>query len=121
MNKSQVRIAYDGDAVLFSDEAEKVFQENGLSAFEKSKKKAAKIPLSGGSFKKFLQMLHQIQSEFPADKSQIITALVTVRDAPAHERAIRTLREWGVRVDGVFFRWDEKKSISRGFWGRYFL
>lgn len=110
MNKSQVRIAFDGDAVLFSDEAEKIFQENSLSAFEESEKKAAKIPLSGGSFKKFLQMLHQIQSEFPADKSPIRTALVTARGAPAHKRAIRTLREWGVRVDEVSFLGGMKKS-----------
>jgi len=109
-NTSQVRIAFDGDAVLFSDEAERVFQEKGLNAFEESEKKSAKTPLSGGPFKKFLQMLHQIQSEFPADKSPIRTALITARAAPAHERAIRTLRDWGVRVDEVSFLGGMKKG-----------
>ena len=102
-NSSQVRIAFDGDAVIFSDEAERIFQEHGLNAFEESERQSAKTPLSGGPFKNFLQMLHQIQSEFPPEKSPIRTALITARGAPAHERAIRTLREWGVRVDEVSF------------------
>jgi 5'-nucleotidase len=99
----QLKIAFDGDAVLFSDEAEKVFQEQGLEAFTKSEVKSAKTPLLGGPFKEFLALLHQIQSEYSADESPIRTALVTARGAPAHERAIRTLRDWNIRIDEAIF------------------
>lgn len=102
-SSDQVRIAFDGDSVLFSDEAERVFQEQGLTAFEESEKLSAKTPLSSGPFKEFLAMLHQIQNAFPADHSPIRTALVTARGAPAHERAIRTLRDWSVRIDEAIF------------------
>ena len=98
-----LRIAFDGDAVLFSDEAERVFQEHGLDAFTQSEVQAAKTPLMGGPFKDFLSMLHQIQSAYPPEKSPIRTALVTARAAPAHERAIRTLRAWNIRIDEAIF------------------
>lgn len=100
---AELRIAFDGDAVLFSDEAEKVFQEQGLEAFTDSEVKAAKKPLIGGPFKDFLALIHQIQSEYPAEDSPIRTALVTARGAPAHERAIRTLRAWNIRIDEAIF------------------
>lgn len=99
----QLRIAFDGDAVLFSDEAERVFQEQGLDAFTQSEVQSAKTPLSGGPFKDFLAMLHQIQVEYPSEDSPIRTALVTARAAPAHERAIRTLRAWNIRIDEAIF------------------
>ena len=99
----QLRLAFDGDAVLFSDEAERVFKEGGLEAFSESESKSAKEPLSGGPFKDFLAMLHKIQSEYPPDASPIRTALVTARGAPAHERVIRTLRHWGIRIDESLF------------------
>lgn len=102
-SSDQVRIAFDGDSVLFSDEAERVYQEQGLTAFEESEKLSAKTPLSSGPFKKFLAILHQIQKAFPAEHSPIRTALVTARGAPAHERAIRTLRDWNVRIDEAIF------------------
>ena len=99
----QLRLAFDGDAVLFSDEAERVFKDGGLEAFSESESKSAKEPLSGGPFKDFLAMLHKIQSEYPPDASPIRTALVTARGAPAHERVIRTLRHWGIRIDESLF------------------
>ncbi|MBS1169405.1 MAG: 5-nucleotidase [Burkholderiaceae bacterium] len=99
----QLRIAFDGDAVLFSDEAERVFKENGLQAFAQSEVEAARKPLRGGPFKTFLAMLHRIQSDYPAENSPIRTALVTARGAPAHERVIRTLRDWGIRIDESLF------------------
>ncbi len=98
-----LRIAFDGDAVLFSDESEQVFQSAGLEAFTESEKQAARQPLSDGPFKAFLEALHQIQREFPADRCPIRTALVTARSAPAHERVVRTLREWGIRLDESLF------------------
>jgi 5'-nucleotidase len=99
----ELRIAFDGDAVLFSDEAERVYKKNGLDAFTKSEVSAAHEPLSGGPFKSFLAALHRIQSEYPLDRSPIRTALVTARSAPAHERVIRTLRAWDIRIDEALF------------------
>lgn len=99
----ELRIAFDGDAVLFSDEAERVYQAEGLEAFAKSEREAARRPLSGGPFKEFLAALHHIQSVSPADASPIRTALITARAAPAHERVIRTLRAWNVRIDEALF------------------
>ena len=98
----ELRIAFDGDAVLFSDEAERIYQEQGLEAFTASEVLAAKTPLPGGPFKAFLEMLHLIQSEYKTD-SPIRTALVTARAAPSHERAIRTLRAWNIRIDEAIF------------------
>ena len=98
-----LRIAFDGDAVLFSDEAERVYKRDGLDAFTLSEVSAARRPLSGGPFKNFLAALHRIQSEFPAERSPIRTALVTARSAPAHERVVRTLRAWDIRIDEALF------------------
>lgn len=99
----QLRIAFDGDAVLFSDEAERIYKMDGLKAFADSERAAAKQPLSGGPFMPFLQALHRLQSELPADQSLLRTALVTARSAPAHERVIRTLRAWNIRLDESLF------------------
>lgn len=99
----QLRFAFDGDAVLFSDESERIYKSQGLAAFSHNEKQAAHEPLSGGPFKAFLAALHSIQSEFPRDQSPIRTALVTARSAPAHERVIRTLRAWDIRIDESLF------------------
>ena len=98
-----LRLAFDGDAVLFSDEAEKVFKRDGLEAFRSSERDAAKRPLQGGPFKAFLAAVHRIQQEFSPDACPIRTALVTARSAPAHERVIRTLRAWDIRLDESLF------------------
>ncbi len=102
-NDSELRFAFDGDAVLFSDEAERIYKSEGLEAFSRSEKAAAKTPLSGGPFKYFLQALHKLQAEFPPETGPIRTALVTARSAPAHERVVRTLREWKIRIDESLF------------------
>jgi 5'-nucleotidase len=99
----QLRIAFDGDAVLFSDESERVYQQEGLQAFTEHEKTAAKTPMSGGPFKEFLATLHRIQSLFPSEASPIRTALITARGAPAHERVVRTLRAWNIRIDEAMF------------------
>ena len=99
----QLRIAFDGDAVVFSDEAERIYQTSGLAAFARSERASAATPLPGGPFKEFLAALHRIQSDFPEDRSPIRTALVTARSAPAHERVIRTLRAWNIRIDEALF------------------
>lgn len=99
---SEVRIAFDGDAVLFSDEAEQVFQARGLSAFQEHELSKAAQPLPEGPFKPLLDALHRLQlAGKPAMK--IRTALVTARSAPAHERAIRTLMNWNIQVDEAMF------------------
>ncbi|MBQ7359156.1 MAG: 5'-nucleotidase [Lachnospiraceae bacterium] len=101
--RSPIKIAFDGDAVLFSEESEMVYQEKGLAAFEEEEKKNAENPLSEGPFASFLKMISRLQAEFPAEQAPIRTALVTARSAPAHERVLRTLRAWNVRVDEAFF------------------
>jgi 5'-nucleotidase len=98
----EVRIAFDGDAVLFSDEAERVFQAQGLAAFQNHESDRAATPLAPGPFKPLLQALHSLQRE-PAQGMRLRTALVTARSAPAHERAIRTLMQWRVDVDEAMF------------------
>lgn len=99
----QLRFAFDGDAVIFSDEAEQVFKLQGLEAFTRSEQEAAKRPLSGGPFKSFLSALQGLQAEFSETECPIRTALVTARSAPAHERVIRTLRAWDIRIDESLF------------------
>lgn len=99
----ELRVAFDGDAVLFSDEAEQIFQRNGLAAFATSEKSSAQKPLPGGPFKPFLQGLHKLQQEFAPKECPIRTALVTARSAPAHERVIYTLRTWDIRIDESLF------------------
>ena len=100
----EVRIAFDGDAVLFSDEAERVFQSRGLPAFQAHEKRKAESPLPEGPFKPLLTALHRLQAAGGADgPMRLRTALVTARSAPAHERAIRTLMHWGVGVDEAMF------------------
>ncbi|HXD82905.1 MAG TPA: 5'-nucleotidase [Rudaea sp.] len=100
----QLRIAFDGDAVIFGDESERVAQEQGIDAFHRNEAELADKPLSGGPFRGFLAALHRLQAAFPAgDDSPIRTALVTARSAPAHKRVILTLRSWGVRLDEALF------------------
>lgn len=98
----KLRFAFDGDAVLFSDEAERIYKAKGLEAFTKSERKAAKEPLSGGPFKPFLSALQMLQSEFETE-SPIRTCLVTARAAPTHERVVRTLRAWNIKIDESLF------------------
>lgn len=99
----ELRIAFDGDAVLFSDESERIFQQDGLGAFNGNELALREQPLPGGPFKPFLAALHRIQTESAADAPLIRTALVTARGAPAHERVIRTLRSWNIRIDEALF------------------
>ena len=98
----EVRIAFDGDAVLFSDEAEQVFQRDGLDAFQSHELERAATPLAPGPFKPLLEALHRLQRE-PVAGMRLRTALVTARSAPAHERAVRTLMDWNIAVDEALF------------------
>lgn len=106
----QIRIAFDGDAVIFSDESEKIFKTQGLEAFEAHERLNARKPLPEGPFAKLLATISKVQKQFPAENMPIRTALVTARNAPAHERVIRTLMAWGVRIDEAFFLGGVQKS-----------
>ena len=100
----EVRIAFDGDAVLFSDEAERVFQADGLDAFTRHETEHARRPLPPGPFKPLLEALHRLQQAAGTDvPMRLRTALVTARSAPAHERAVRTLMQWNIGVDEAMF------------------
>jgi 5'-nucleotidase len=111
-----LRLAFDGDSVLFSDEAEQIFQERGLDAFSEMEAASAAQPLGGGPFRAFLAALHNLQREFSGSHCPIRTALVTARGAPAHERVIRTLRAWDVRLDeSLFLGGMDKTEFLRAF------
>jgi 5'-nucleotidase len=113
---AELRIAFDGDSVLFSDEADQVFRRQGLDAFAAMEREAAERPLGGGPFKSFLAGLHRLQREFDERACPIRTALVTARAAPAHERVIRTLRAWDVRLDEcLFLGGADKTQFLRAF------
>ena len=99
---NEVRIAFDGDAVLFSDQAERVYQLGGLDAFQKHERKHSGKPLPPGPFMPLLKALHRLQQD-SNEHMRIRTALVTARSAPAHERAIRTLMDWNIEVDQAMF------------------
>jgi 5'-nucleotidase len=99
---AEVRIAFDGDAVLFSDEAERVYQAQGLDAFQRHETTHAQHPLAPGPFKPLLSALQRLQQS-STPQMRIRTALVTARSAPAHERAIRTLMAWHIEVDEAMF------------------
>lgn len=118
----QIRIAFDGDAVIFSDEAERIYQEQGLTAFAEHEQANAQKPLPEGPFAKLLKTISLIQEKFPDDNMPIRTALVTARNAPAHERVIRTLRAWNVRIDEAFFMGGvEKSEVLKAFKANIFF
>lgn len=118
----EIRIAFDGDAVLFTDESEIIFQEKGLNAFEENERTHAREPLAEGPFATFLKKLSDLQRELGTENCPIRTALVTSRSAPAHERVIRTMRAWNVRVDEAFFLGGlEKKDFLKAFGAQIFF
>lgn len=118
----KIRIAFDADAVIFSDEAENVFRKEGLEAFENSEKKKADIPLCAGPFARFLHTISDLQQEYAPGESPIRTALVTARSAPAHERVIRTLRVWNVRIDeACFLGGVTKRDVLAAFGAQIFF
>lgn len=117
----QIRIAFDGDAVLFSDDSEMIYQTQGLEAFEDNERKLAKDPMKAGPFAKFLKTISDLQKELP-NEAPIRTALVTARSAPSHERVIRTLRAWNVRIDEAFFLGGvTKKDVLKAFGAHIFF
>jgi 5'-nucleotidase len=110
----KIRFAFDGDSVIFSDEAEKINAKKGLKAFYRSEKRQANNPLQPGPFKVFLEKIHKIQNAFPPGNNPIRTALITARSAPAHERAIKTLRKWNIYLNEAFFLGGADKTPILG-------
>ena len=103
MNDELLKVAFDGDSVIFSEESQSIFDRKGLKAFDENETTLAKKPLTGGPFKPFLSQLYSIQKQFPTEDCPIRIALVTARSAPSHERVIRTLRDWDIRIDESLF------------------
>ncbi len=118
----QIRIAFDGDAVLFSDASEIIYKEQGLDAFTENERQFAKTPLEEGPFAQFLKKIAALKEQLGPEGELIRTALVTSRSAPAHERVIRTLRSWNVRLDEAFFLGGmEKKDFLEAFGAQIFF
>ncbi|MDO4567553.1 MAG: 5'-nucleotidase [Clostridia bacterium] len=118
----QLRIAFDGDAVLFSDESERIYKSEGMEAFLEHEKGNAKQPLKQGPFAKLLMTISNIQEQYRDEEAPIRTALVTARNAPAHERVVRTLRAWGVRIDEAFFLGGvDKSEVLKAFGAHIFF
>lgn len=115
-HEDELRFAFDGDAVIFSDESERIYQQDGVEAFNANEVDKAAVELGAGPFQPFLASLQQLQSQFVDGKCPIRTALVTARAAPAHERVIRTLRKWNIRLDeSLFLGGLSKKEFLRSY------
>ncbi len=104
----EIRIAFDGDAVIFSEESEIIYKQQGLDAFLENEKVFAEVPLPEGPFGRVLKTLSRIKNL--SEEELVRIALVTARDGPAHERVILTLRSWGVTVDEAYFLGGLKKD-----------
>jgi 5'-nucleotidase len=116
---SEVRIALDGDAVLFDPESERIYAEQGVEAFRAHEAANAEVPMEAGPFRGFLEGLARIQGNFPVGHSPLRTALVTARDAPAHYRVINTLRAWGIDVDETYFLGGVEKTETLAAFGAH--
>lgn len=122
--KGQVRIAFDGDAVLFDESSEVIYKEEGLTAFHQKEDSEQDIPMNEGPFAKFLKKLAKLQERLPmkVEFSPVRIALVTARNSPAEMRVIKTLRQWGVYVDEAFFLGGiEKSNILKAFKAHIFF
>lgn len=108
--EDMVRIAFDGDAVLFGDETDRVFEKKGLRAAQRYEELLEHTPLRPGPLKGFLVALNQVQQRFPRDRCPIRTALITARSTFLLKRPVRTFRAWKVRVDEAFFLGGMKKQ-----------
>lgn len=117
-----IRLAFDGDAVIFSDEAESIYKSEGLEAFVAHEREKARQELPEGPFGKLLKTLAAMQRRFSVETCPVRIALVTARSAPAHERVIRTLRAWGVDIDEAFFLGGlPKEPVLRAFRAHIFF
>lgn len=122
--QGQVRIAFDGDAVIFDDESEIVYKAKGMQEFHKNEDSKQDIPMAEGPYASLLKKLAHLQERLPfsVEFSPVRIAIVTARNAPAEMRVIKTLRTWGVYVDEIFFLGGvEKSKILRAFKAHIFF
>lgn len=122
--EGQVRIAFDGDAVLFDESSEIVYKAEGIYSFHKNEDTKQDIPMSEGPYATLLKKLARLQERLPfsVEFSPVRIAIVTARNAPAEMRVIKTLRQWGVYVDEVFFLGGiEKSKILKAFKAHIFF
>ena len=120
----QVRIAFDGDAVLFDEESELVYKSSGLNKFLEHEKDLKEVPMLEGPYASFLKKLSRLQERLPhkMELSPIRIAIVTARNAPADIRVIKTLRDWGVYADAAFFMGGlEKTAVLKAFKAHIFF
>jgi 5'-nucleotidase len=116
--EGQVRIAFDGDAVLFDESSELVYKMEGLDGFHKNEDQQQNVPMQEGPYAALLKKLSRLQERLPfsVEYSPVRIAIVTARNAPAEMRVIKTLRHWGVYVDEVFFLGGlEKTKVLEAF------
>ncbi|ROQ94671.1 5'-nucleotidase [Streptomyces sp. 2132.2] len=106
----ELRIAFDFDGVLADDSAERVFQSAGIEEFRAHEVRNATTPHDPGPLSGFLAGINRIQRreeeerrKNPGYRPRLRVSLVTARDAPAHERALLSLKRWGLRVNDAFF------------------
>lgn len=114
----QVRIAFDGDAVLFSDESELVYKTKGMEAFHAQEDAMQDTPMAEGPYASLLKKLSVLQDRLPmrVEYSPVRIAIVTARNSPSDMRVIKTLRTWGVYVDEAFFLGGlEKDKVLQAF------
>lgn len=123
-SNDEVRIAFDGDAVVFSEESDRIFVEQGLAAFRAHERENAQKPMEGGPFGEFLKKLSTLRAIYMrADGvSKVRIGIVTARDSAAHARVIHTLRAWGTPADEAHFvgRWG-KAPILEAFGAHIFF
>ncbi|RLA69317.1 MAG: 5'-nucleotidase [Epsilonproteobacteria bacterium] len=120
----QVRIAFDGDAVLFDDTSELVYKVEGIGAFHRNEDTKQDMPMAEGPYATLLKKLARLQERLPfsVEFSPVRIAIVTARNAPAEMRVIKTLRQWGVYVDEIFFLGGlEKSKILKAFKAHIFF
>lgn len=118
LDTKQLRIAFDGDAVLFDDSGELLYKQKGLQAFHDREAKMRDLPIQKGPYAELLIKLSKMQERLPASlhSCPMKIALVTARNAPADLRAIKTLRDWGVDLDMAFFLGGlEKTAVLKTF------
>lgn len=110
--EDEVRIALDGDAVVFDAESDRIFKEKGLDAFFEHERQNAQVPLNRGPFGNFLHKLARLREQVSRGDgtSRVRVAIVTARNAPAHARVIHTLRAWGTPADEAHFVGTHDKS-----------
>lgn len=120
--ENKIRIAFDGDAVIFAEDSELIYKKQGLETFKENEAQLADEPMNEGPFVKFLKVISDLQASLGENQGFIKTALVTARDAPSHERVIKTLRKWGVRIDEMFFLGGiSKNPILKAFGAQIFF